>query len=239
MSNTTRNYRRNNQDNKESNERSPLVSRTLVISSRKEYSTDFTGKVSEADGNHGTKFVSFDTQENAQQALQTLMNNEVRCKYSYYKIFFRITDRSLENISYDDLKEFVRNELLKYNSNLNVLRMRFNRTSEGTFIGSGDMSVDLKNDFDNLLDKKQLELHDGGHLVLYKYNMKKKSDFHGDRLERVDGHRGKTHHQGDRSERRQRTHHQREIVDEHKPERRHRDRTHHQGDRSDKRHRTE
>jgi hypothetical protein len=174
MTNTKRNQvSRTHNTNRTHQNNSPLTSRTIVISTEKDYTSDFTGKTNETDGNNRTKFITFDTKENAAIALNTLKDNEVRSKFSYYKMFFRISNMNLNNMTYNDLKDFMRTELVKLNNNLDVLRIRFNRNKDGTFTGSGDLSVDRKDDFDNLLEKKEFVLQEEIKLVLYKYNMKR------------------------------------------------------------------
>jgi hypothetical protein len=149
-----------------------VPSRTIVITSPYDDTMEFVGKLNVENGNRDTKFVTFDTLENAETALESLVADGVKSKFSYYKMFFRLANVDLKTVTYDDLKEMVKDELLKHNSKLNVLFLRFNR-NYNEFTGSGSVTVDLKSDFDNLLETKTLEFKDGGNVTLYKYDMKR------------------------------------------------------------------
>lgn len=141
------------------------MGRTLIVKDNDEL--NYIGKQNVIKTNNNNTFVEFDNYDNAKNALDDLKNKNIRCKYSYYKLFFRMNNINLNNITYDDLKELIKSELLKNFPNIGIIGLRFNRVDDN-FTGTGDITVDLKNDFDTLLNY-QLSLTENGSIVFYKF----------------------------------------------------------------------
>ena len=151
--------------------------RTLLISSEHAEEITNTGicneKTHKTEG--GSRFVVFDTTENARSAFRDLRNDGVRAKYSYYKVFFRLADVDLENIEYDALKDSVK-EMISTLSNgtINVLYFKF-YTKNSTLMGSGDLTVDTKEGLDLLVNNNEYEFSKGK-VSFFRYRVRKQEE---------------------------------------------------------------
>jgi hypothetical protein len=151
--------------------------RTLLISSEHTEELTNTGiltdKTHKTDG--GSRFVVFDTTENARSAFRNLRSEGVRVKYSYYKVFFRLSDVDLENIEYDALKESVKEMISTLgDGTTNVLYFKF-YTKNSTLMGSGDLTVDTKEGLDVLVNDNEYTFSKGK-VSFFRYRVRKQDD---------------------------------------------------------------
>ncbi len=149
--------------------------RTLLVSS--EYADEITETGIQEDKIHktegGSRFIVFDTNENARSAFKNLRSDGVRVKYSYYKVFFRLNDVDLENIEYDDLKESVK-EMISTLGDIDVLYFKF-YTKNSTLMGSGDLTVDTKEGLDLLVNDNE-HTFSKGKVSFFRYRVRKQED---------------------------------------------------------------
>ncbi len=151
--------------------------RTLLISSEHtEQLTNpgiLTDKIHKTEG--GSRFVVFDTTENARSAFRSLRSDGVRVKYSYYKVFFRLSDVDLENIEYDALKDSVKEMISSLgDGSINVLYFKF-YTKNSTLMGSGDLTVDTKEGLDLLVNDNEYTFNKGK-VSFFRYRVRKQDD---------------------------------------------------------------
>lgn len=151
--------------------------RTLLISS--EYTNELTNtgivteKIHKTEG--GSRFVVFDTTENARSAFRSLRSEGVRVKYSYYKVFFRLSDVDLEGIEYDALKESVKEMISSLgDGSINVLYFKF-YTKNSTLMGSGDLTVDTKEGLDLLVNDNE-HCFSKGKISFFRYRVRKQDE---------------------------------------------------------------
>ena len=144
--------------------------RTLLVSSdwKDDIDQDGIQKTHQTDG--GARFVVFDTTENARSAFKNLKDLGAQVKYSYYKIFFRLSDIDLESTTYDELKKQVK-DMISVLGNINVLYFKF-YTKNNNLIGSGDLTVDTKESLDLLVSKDDNEFGEGK-ISFYRYRVRK------------------------------------------------------------------
>ena len=144
--------------------------RTLLVSSdwKDDIDQDGIQRTHQTDG--GARFVVFDTTENARSALKNLKDLGAQVKYSYYKIFFRLSDIDLESTTYDELKKQVK-DMISVLGNINVLYFKF-YTKNNNLIGSGDLTVDTKESLDLLVSKDDNEFGEGK-ISFYRYRVRK------------------------------------------------------------------
>jgi hypothetical protein len=144
--------------------------RTLLVSSdwKDDIDQDGIQRTHQTDG--GARFVVFDTTENARLALKNLKDLGAQVKYSYYKIFFRLSDIDLESTTYDELKKQVK-DMISVLGNINVLYFKF-YTKNNNLIGSGDLTVDTKESLDLLVSKDDNEFGEGK-ISFYRYRVRK------------------------------------------------------------------
>jgi hypothetical protein len=120
-------------------------------------------------------FLTFDTPQNALASLKALKekSNELRIKFSYYKVFFTIdglTDQSDYNTVKKNIMDYISN-----NVNANVLYCKL-YCKNNKYIGCGDLTVDTLDGMIKLLSKEnglkdfKLDSYSG---CFYKYNDKK------------------------------------------------------------------
>lgn len=145
--------------------------RTLLISNEYTEDVSYDGIVNTHSTNSGSRFCVFDTVDNARNAYNELRGKQVKVKYSYYKVFFRLKDLELNKLEYNDLKEEVKG-LLSSLDNVNVLYFKF-YTKNKVLMGSGDLTVDSKEGLDDLVSKREMNLSNG---VISFYRFKLKSD---------------------------------------------------------------
>lgn len=155
--------------------------RTLLISS--DYTDELTNtgiltdKVHKTEG--GSRFVVFDTTENARSAFRDLRNNGVRVKYSYYKVFFRLADVDLSNVEYDTLKDSVKEMISTLgNDQINILYFKF-YTKNSTLMGSGDLTVDTKEGLDILVNNNEYDFSKGK-VSFFRYRVRKQDEENND-----------------------------------------------------------
>lgn len=151
--------------------------RTLLISSEhtEELSVPgiLTDKIHKTEG--GSRFVVFDTTENARSAFRSLRNDGIRVKYSYYKVFFRLSDVDLENVEYDSLKDSVKEMISSLgDGSISVLYFKF-YTKNSTLMGSGDLTVDTKEGLDLLVNDNEYTF-DKGKISFFRYRVRKQDD---------------------------------------------------------------
>ena len=164
---------RQEREEKQVNRRS---GRTLVINSpNKEYSLKgYDGIQSTYQTEKGAHFVIFDTIENAENALNDLKDHDIRVKYSYYKLFVKTNDLNLENLTYDELKDKIKNKLKGLDDNLNILYFKLYKR-QNKLSGSGDLVLDLKEHLDTLVEMKTVDLGEGK-MSLYRYVMNRNNN---------------------------------------------------------------
>ncbi len=124
--------------------------RTILISNDENVEAKFDGIQDIHITNNGSRFIVFDTLENSVKAYNFLKENNVKVKYSYYKLFFRIKNMNLENVEYNILKETI-NKFLEKELGINVLYFKF-YTKNKQLMGSGDLTTDTKAAFDKLIN---------------------------------------------------------------------------------------
>ena len=174
-------YQKDEKENKEANKRDfnktrRRAGRTVLIKSNQEYECNFNGITNTANTENGSKFVIFDTIENAKHAFKSLKDNNVKAKYSYYKMFFKINTDLIEDNSYDELKASILKEILSFNEEVNILYFKL-YTRQGKLTGSGDLVLDTKDDLDKLVSKKNLKLNDNGmEIRMFRFIIKNRND---------------------------------------------------------------
>ena len=151
--------------------------RTLLVSNEHKEELTFDGLVNTHTTNSGSRFLVFDNVENARSAYKKLRDDGVRTKYSYYKVFFRLKDVSLDNVEYDELKNSVK-ELASSCGDVDVLYFKF-YTKNKTLMGSGDLTVDTKEGLDALVSQKEMSFA-GGSASFYRFKLKSRDDEDGD-----------------------------------------------------------
>ena len=151
--------------------------RTLLISS--EYTDELKNegilneKIHKTEG--GSRFIVFDTIDNARSAFKDLRNNNVKVKYSYYKVFFRLADVDLQSIEYDALKENVKEMIASLGKDIvNILYFKF-YTKNSQLMGSGDLTVDTKEGLDLLVNSNEYEFSKGK-ISFFRYRVKKENE---------------------------------------------------------------
>lgn len=123
-----------------------------------------------------TYFLTFDSVEHAQSVHNSLMDNEsCRVKYAHYRVFFKV-DGLDESSCYDDVKKS-HSEWVSSETGARVLYYKlYKKKGTQEFLGSGDMTIDTKEGFDALLNRKDGGKHcyEGGEVKArhYRYNKK-------------------------------------------------------------------
>jgi hypothetical protein len=144
--------------------------RTILVSSDWKDEINLEGTCNTHQTSNGARFVVFDTIDNARSAFKSLRDSGARVKYSYYKIFFRISDYNLKDVKYDELKEQVKDLLVKLGVD-NILYFKF-YTKNNEIIGSGDLTVDTKETLDLLISSNENSFGEG-QVSFYRFKMKK------------------------------------------------------------------
>ena len=150
--------------------------RTLLVSPDHTDEFNLTGLVNTHTTATGSRFLEFDTIENSMSAYDKLQEDNVRCKYSYYRVFFRLKDVDLPNAEYDKLKDSIKAMIAKLD-NVTILFFKF-FTKDQNLMGSGDLTVDTKSGLDALIANQDLEIEEGqdGKISLYRFKMKHNDD---------------------------------------------------------------
>ncbi len=147
--------------------------RTLLVSNEHKEEVSFEGMRDTHTTSSGSRFLVFDTVENARSAYKTLREDGVRSKYCYYKAFFRLKDVDLENVEYDKLKEEV-TALADSLEGVNVLYFKF-YTKNKTLMGSGDLTVDTKAGLDKLVSEREITFSKGS-VSFYRFKVRSKNE---------------------------------------------------------------
>ena len=147
--------------------------RTLLINTNKDYSLEgYSGIQTSFETDNGSMFVVFDTVDNATSALTDLKENGVRVKYSYYKMFVKVKNKDISNMSYDDLKNLIKTKLKSVDSDVNILYFKLYK-KDGNLTGSGDLVLDMKDHLDNFVKLKKLTLEGDEEVLMYRFIMNK------------------------------------------------------------------
>jgi hypothetical protein len=152
--------------------------RTLLVRTDDDFDpSGYTGvqshHQSEKNG-HTSYFLTFDNTDHSLEALRSIRkqyDQNVRVKFAYYKIYFRMEGLD-ESSSYEDVKTQHR-DFVHTNTSGNVLYYRLYRKND-QFMGSGEMTLDTKQGFDELVSSnsnhKQYSLECGVTGTHYRYN---------------------------------------------------------------------
>jgi len=154
--------------------------RTLVIKSDNDKLMDgytLTGLKNKTFTNNGSYFLVFDTVDYANNAFNLLKNDNVKVRFAYYRLFFKISGVE-DSANYNDIKNTHVNWIVK-NSDANVLYYKQYRKA-GKFLGCGDLTIDKKKSMDKLIDKDGLKNYVIGQYsgTFYRYNKKNENDQH-------------------------------------------------------------
>lgn len=139
----------------------PRPGRTIYVISETDYTKEsFNGVNTITEGRTpNSKFIVFDTIENAKIAYGTLMADKVRANYQKYQLFLKFKNLN-KNDTYDTIKETTITKMKEFDTDSNVTTFQLKRRHD-QFAGWGDCSVDTKEAQDKLLSAKQLELGEG------------------------------------------------------------------------------
>ena len=143
-------------------DRKPVPSKTIVVSSEEKNDFKFKGVKSVVTSTSGSHFVVFDSHDNAESALKSLKNNDVKCKYCYYRVFFKLNDVNLSDKSYDNLKKDIIETLKNFDDTISVLFFRLYKNKMSNELkGNGNLTVDTMEHLNNLVEKKYLTFRNG------------------------------------------------------------------------------
>lgn len=124
-------------------------------------------------------FLTFDTIDNALKVVKQIRynNKDYIAKFSYYQIYFTITELN-EDCDYNEIKKHF-SEYVESKTNSNVLYCKFYR-KDNKYIGCGDFTIDTLEGMNLLLNKDlgnkeySFEINDNKYNgVFYRYNSKK------------------------------------------------------------------
>tara|TARA_B110000208_G_C11799962_1_gene441590 strand:+ start:5247 stop:5711 length:465 start_codon:yes stop_codon:yes gene_type:complete len=147
--------------------------RTILVLKNHNFDLELKNLDNKFVSNTGTQFLSFKTIEDSEIAFNLLQENNIVCKYSYYKLFFRLNNLVVNKESYSKNKELIISELKKVKDDINVVY--FNFFSKNDTINSGSLTLDNITDFNDILNKKELDLLDDKNIVFYKFNNRNNS----------------------------------------------------------------
>ena len=134
---------------------------------------NFAGVQSHATTQNSAVFVTFDTKENALEALKSLKKNNkyaVNVKFAHYKVFFKLEGLT-DDSKYDEVKTLHTN-WVETTTGGEVLYYKLYRKND-KYLNCGDLTVDTKEAIDELLsaDKhKSFSLNDTLSGTYYRYN---------------------------------------------------------------------
>jgi len=150
--------------------------RTILVSSDCKNEINAEGITGTHITETGARFVVFDTVENARSAFKILKDSGARVKYSYYKVFFRISNYNFKDVNYDDLKEKVKNLLEK----LGVEKLLYFKfyTKNNEIIGSGYLTVDTKETLDLLISSNETKFDEEGSISFYRFKVRRNEEEH-------------------------------------------------------------
>jgi len=132
------------------------IGRTLVLKSEMN-DNNLVGLINSINSPTGSKFMVFDTVDNAKNAFRKLIQEKHLVKPSYYKLFFKISD--MKNLSYDELKDKIKNAMNAIDNTMNVLYFKLYRKGD-ILTGSGDLVLDRKDHMDRLIDMRSFPIGD-------------------------------------------------------------------------------
>lgn len=141
--------------------------KTILIKSDNEYSLNYQGILNVSESRSGAKFVVFDNVENASSALNDLTERNIRSKYSYYKLFFKLRDLK-DDSTYDSIKNETIKKISEFDGDSNVLYYKLYRRND-VLSGCGDLVVDSKDTLDKLLQNKSLKINDKTEVTFYRF----------------------------------------------------------------------
>lgn len=147
------------------------IGRTLVVKSNTlPNNLTLTGLVSSVDSTSGSKFLVFDTVDNAKTGFRELRTHDLNTKPSYYRLFFRL--KEYEGKTYDEIKQEMVNHMTSNYEGTNVLYYKL-KSRDGNLTGTGEFVLDRKEDMDKLLETHNLSV--GGMSVsVFRYIMPNK-----------------------------------------------------------------
>ena len=143
--------------------------RTLLIMKDQEVG-EFENVISNFVSESGTRFIEFDSVVNCKKVYDELLNNNIKCKFSHYNLFFRIK-KNLDDIDTDDFKKLFTTKLESQNEDINILDINL-YIKNNKLIGTGYLVVDKIKDFNNILDNNKLilsEKNEHEFIIFYKY----------------------------------------------------------------------
>ena len=157
--------------------------RTLVLKLKDESFdvkclTALAGLQDSATTQNNAVFLTFDTKDNALEALKSIKKNnkdDVNVKFAHYKVFFKMEGLD-ENTDYDTVKK-EHTTWVEKNSGGEVLYYKLYR-KDNKYLGCGDLTVDTKDSIDNLLSEdkfKNFKLNDSWSGIYYRYNRNNKA----------------------------------------------------------------
>ena len=82
--------------------------KTLLISNEEKIDINYEGIEDVHTTNNGSRFIVFNSLENAKFAYESLVEKNVKVKYSYYKLFFRLKNIDFSNTDYNTLKNKIK-----------------------------------------------------------------------------------------------------------------------------------
>lgn len=80
-----------------------------------------------------------------------LKENDIECRYANYRMFL-IIDSDFENLSYDQIKNVIKEQLYTINSSLNILYFKLYK-KDNRLTGNGHIVVDNFDDLKNIVNK--------------------------------------------------------------------------------------
>ena len=134
---------------------------------------NFAGVQNQVTTQNSAIFVTFDTKENALEALKDLKKNnkdDVNVKFAHYKVFFKIEGLT-DDSKYDEVKTH-HTQWVESTTGGEVLYYKLYRKND-QYLNCGDLTVDTKESIDQLLsaDKhKTFKFNDTYSGTYYRYN---------------------------------------------------------------------
>tara|TARA_Y100000590_G_C15082895_1_gene774542 strand:- start:32 stop:499 length:468 start_codon:yes stop_codon:yes gene_type:complete len=129
--------------------------RTLLIMKDQDIDTyTFKNVISDFKSDSGTRFIEFNSVVNCKKVLEDLISKNIKCKYSYYNLFFRIT-KNLTNINIIDFKKLLINKLELQYPSINILDINL-YMKNNRLIGSGYIIIDRIKDFNKIVENNKL-----------------------------------------------------------------------------------
>ena len=102
-----------------------------------------------------------------------LKQNNIECRYANYRMFL-IIDSDFEKLSYDQIKNLIKEQLYSINPNLNILYFKLYK-KDNRLTGNGHIVVDNFDDLKNIVNK--IHVKDNFVFKLVNYVSKEKRKF--------------------------------------------------------------